>query len=250
MEYFIMSKSTDPKVIGPKYPQCEKMCGEEKGEYYYQAPYSVWKIPLEGELKTEPKVDCFELKYHAKVTDLISATQLSGSAVMLLSLRFYQLLLDFNCMRTVVFESKVVHRKKNYPYRFLYFPDNHEQFIDFKKSRFSVGESSYRWSYNINLNNFEEYKKEIEKREEQNTIARSTAGAKMEIITLLELYLDQSRIDKDFFRLRTPMLAFFVSKRLKVAIENQGLTGMVFTPAQGFKQHIMNFNVTPPQRIE
>ena len=241
-----MSKSTDPKVIGPKYPQCEEMCGE----YYYPAPWSVWKIPSEGELKVLPKVDCFELKYHAKVTDLISAIQLSAPSVMLLSERFYNLLMNFNCMCSVVFESKVMHRKKAYPYRFLYFPEQHVHFIDFKKSRFYIGDAGRTWRYNISISSFEEYKKEQGKREQQNDIARKKVGEKMEIITLLELHLDESKIDKDLFRLRGPMLAFIVSQRLKDAIESQGLTGMKFTPAQGFKRHVMDFSVTPPRKIE
>ncbi|MBK8921797.1 MAG: hypothetical protein IPM81_09830 [Saprospirales bacterium] len=250
MEYFIMSKSTDPKVIGPKYPQCEKMCGEERGEYYYPAPWSVWNIPSEGELKVLPKVDCFELKYHAKVTDLISAIQLSASSVMLISERFYNLLMNFNCMRSVVFESKVMHRQKSHPFRFLYFPEYHEHFIDFKKSRFYLGNATGSWYYNINIERFEEYKKEQGKREQQNDIARKKVGEKMEFITLLELYLDESKIDMDLFRLLGPMLAFIVSQRLKDAIESQGLTGMKFTPAQGFKRHVMDFSVTPPRKIE
>lgn len=250
MEYFIMSKSSDPKIIGPKYPQCEKMCGEERGEYYYPAPWSVWKIPSEGELKISPKVDCFELKYHAKVTDLISAVQLSAPSVMLLSERFYHLLTDYNCMRSMVFESKVVHRKKIYPYRFLYFPDQHNHFIDFKKSRFYVAGGG-RWSYNIDFGNFEAYEKERRGRDEKNEIARKKkAFDEMEFIKLLDRYLDESKVDKDLFRLCGPMLAFFVSKRLKDAIESQGMTGMKFTPAQGFKQHVMDFSVAPPRKIE
>lgn len=244
-----MSRSTDPKVIGPKYPQCEKMCGEERGEYYYPAPWSVSKIPSAGELKTNPKVDCFELKYHAKVTDLISAIQLRMS-VMLLSERFYQLLGHYNCMRSVVFESKVVHRKKIYPYRFLYCPDHHEHFIDFQKSRFYVGTATSSWLYDIHIDSFEAYKKEQGKRDEQNAIIRKAkASDELEFIRLLELYLDESKVDKDFFRLRGPMLAFLVSKRLKDAIESHGLTGMRFTPTQD-KQHVTDFTVTPPRKVE
>lgn len=245
-----MSKSSDPKIIGPKYPQSEKMCGEERGEYYYPAPWSVSKIPSEGELKINPKVDCFELKYHAKVTDLISAVQLSAPSVMLLSERFHNLLMGYNCMRSVVFESKVMHREKRYPYRFLYFPEQHNHFIDFQKSRFYVGTPASGWFYDISINRFNDYSKELEKREEQNALARKTPGLKMEFIKLLELYLDESKVDKDFFRLCGPMLAFIVSKRLKDAIESHGLTGMKFTPAQGFKQHVMDFSVTPPRTIE
>ncbi|MBK8922395.1 MAG: hypothetical protein IPM81_12975 [Saprospirales bacterium] len=250
MEYFIMSKSTDPKVIGPKYPQCEKMCGEERGEYYYPAPWSVSKIPSEGELKVLPKVDCFELKYHAKVTDLISAIQLSASSVMLISERFYNLLMNFNCMRSVVFESKVIHRQKSYPYRFLYFPEHHLHFVDFNKSHFyASGAAGSDWRYNLSVDSIESYKKEEAKREEQNKSAKDT-GTRKEFISLLELYLDESKIDKDLFRLRGPMLAFIVSQRLKDAIESQELTGMKFTPAQGFKRHVMDFSVTPPRKIE
>jgi|GEM_PF-6669985 len=236
MEYFFLKKSTDLKVIG-KYPQSEKMCGEDVGHYDYRLPYSVRWIPSEGELKTSPKVDCFELKHHAKATDLISTVQVSSLAVVLISERFYQFLQKFNCMPSMAFQSQVVHRDKKLCYQFLYFPEYQNQFVDFNQSRF-VLKTPVPGTYEhkreeITFKNFDEYLQKYQFLE--HTRLASSNPDERYYIQAANLCINESVANLDFFRLRHPNDNFFVSAKLKESIEDNGFTGMEFIPVQGAK---------------
>ncbi|MBV6438989.1 MAG: hypothetical protein EPGJADBJ_00618 [Saprospiraceae bacterium] len=64
-------------------------------------------------------------------------------------------------------------------------------------------------------------------------------------IRVVELFLDGSKIDLDFFRLAGLINRFVVSERLKNAIENAAMTGMRFEPAQGHREQVWDTSVTP-----
>lgn len=248
MEYFFLKTSTDPKVIG-KYPQSEKMCGEEFGKYDYRMPYSVRWIPSEGTLKTKPKVDCFELKHHAKTTDLISTVQVSSFAALLISERFYALIQDFKCMPALSFQSQVVHRDKKHPYQFLYFPEQQNQFIDFSRSRFMLSTpvqgTNEHTRTEITFKDFDEYLQKCQVLERLR-LAGSNPNER-HYIQVTDLYINDSVADLDFFRLLHLNNNFFVSARLKETIEQHGLSGMQFIPANGAK--IFDFDGTSIQQL-
>ena len=71
MEYYLMNRSTDPKIIG-KFPQLEKMFDGFHGFYRYEA----WGLFSDRRQTPMERVTGFKLYYHAKAIDWIAAAQL------------------------------------------------------------------------------------------------------------------------------------------------------------------------------
>lgn len=180
------------------------------------------------------------MKYHSKLTDWVSFVEASPAA--LISNRFYNLLQKFDCMTSICVDSEVEHRGKVYDYKFIFFPDNYGQFIDFVKSRFYIGFTS-NWKSDVTIRSYEEY---LRKTKELEDIRKATG--EINSVHILELYINPLVANKDFFQL--PRLVYYlVSSRLKEAIEEQGLTGITFAPAQGYKKHVMDYSVDPPREV-
>ena len=242
MNYYIMKYATDPKIIGSNFPQLEKMFDGFHALRRYEA------FGLFNEVRHTPmeKVTGFELKYHAKLTDWVSAAQF-GTDSALFSERFYKLLQTFNSMDDILVEAEVNHHNKTYPYKFIYFPTTYDHFIDFTCSRFYV-----KINKSIELINFENYDHFTSTKIGFDNFNKE-AGQKglyntKKYINLLEVHLDESKIDMDFFRLGVS-IEWIVSARLKEAIEAAGMTGMTFLPAQGHLKPTMDNSVNPPREV-
>ena len=240
MDYYFMKFSTDSKIIGSNYPQLKKMFDGFHALRRYEAFglfNDVRHVPME-------KVVGFELNYHAKVTDWVSAAQFGADSA-LFSERFYKLLQTYNCMEDISVDAEVNHHNKTYLYKFIYFPKQYYQFIDFKKSRFYINCNG--WIGDIHFSDYDHYDKTIREYEQLNKVeAEKTGSYKKKYIRILELNLDASIIDKDFFRI---FIHRIVSARLKEAIEEAGMTGMVFIPAQGHIEPTMDVTVNPPREV-
>jgi hypothetical protein len=248
MDYFFMELDPNPKTVG-KSPQIEK----EYDGFHVRRPYAAWGVqdinPTTAALQAARDSGAaptllkgFKLRHHSKSTDWVSVGALSYLA-MLVSTRFYDLLQQFDCMTCFATDSEVLHHGKEYTYKLLYFPDTYPQFLDFQKSRFYIGFTD-RWEEDVKLSSYEEY---ITKREELEEIRAKTGVVKC--VELLEMYFDKAMVGtKDFFRIPT-MARYFVSARLKEAIEAAKMTGMVFTPAQGHKFRVFDRSIEPPREV-
>ncbi len=227
MDYFFMTDSADSKIVG-KFPQLEKMFDG----FNALRRFEVWG--LHSELRKTPmeNISGFQLKHHSKLTDWISFVQVGfGSA--LISERFHTLLQNFDCMPSISVDSEVNYQKNTYHYKFLYFPEVFNQFIDFKKTRFFIG-STNKWEADVSIHSFEQFKAASAELEE----IRVRTG-KIRSIKILELYFNSSKTNKDFFKISN-IVNYIVSARLKDAIIENGITGVEFTPAQGYKAHVMD----------
>lgn len=233
----MFSNSPDLKVVG-KYPQLDKMFDGFNANRRHEA----WGI-IDYAQKKEPmkKTTGFKLRYHSKLTDWISFVHV-GFGAALISERFYSLLQKFNCMDSICVDSEVEHRGKTYNYKFLFFPKRYDTFIDFSKSRFYIGFTN-EWKSDITIRSYEEY---IRKTNELEEIRKQTGG--INHVLLLELYIDPLTADKDFFIL-PHLVRYFVSSRLKDAIDAHKISGIVFEPAQGYKKHVMDYTSNPPRQI-
>ena len=244
MDYYFMKFSSDSKIIGKNFPQLEKMFDGFHALRRYEA------FGLFNEVRHTPmeKVTGFELKYHAKLTDWVSAAQF-GTDSALFSERFYKLLQTFNCMDDISVEAEVNHHNKAYSYKFIYFPTTCNQFIDFSRSRLYI--NSNGWISDIRFKNYEHYEITQQEFDDLNKEEAERTGSfkKQKSIKILELYLDESKINLDFFRLTRVSIEWIVSARLKEAIEAAGMTGMTFLPAQGHLKPTMDNSVNPPREV-
>jgi hypothetical protein len=249
MDYFFMELDPNPQTVG-KSPQIEK----EYDGFHVKRPYAAWGVqgtnPTTAAFQaaydngtTPTLLKGFKLRYHSKPIDWIRVTSTSYLS-MLASERLYDLLQQFDCMTCFSTDSEVLHHGKSYAYKFLYFPNTYPQFLDFQKSRFYIGFTD-TWEEGVKLSSYEEY---ITKREELEEIRAKTGVVNS--VKLLEMYFDKAMVGtKDFFIIPT-MARYFVSARLKEAIEAAKMTGMVFAPAQGHKFQVFDRSVEPPREVE
>ena len=194
MQYFIMKPSTDFKVIG-KYPQLEKMFDGFNGQYRYEA----WGLFSDRRQKPMEYLKGFKLYYHAKAIDWVKAAQF-GTDAGLFSLRFFNLLQKYDCMDMISVDSEVNHHDKKYPYKFIYFPQTHNQFIDFERSRIYLNRSG--WVGDVNVKNYEEFSNYLQELDERNRILNERKEYdQTRSMCFLELYLDEKKVNLDFFRL-------------------------------------------------
>lgn len=239
MDYYFLQQSTDLSVIG-KYPQLEKMFDG----FNMKRNYEAWGLYSDVRRTPMEKVSGFQLKYHAKVTDWVSAAQF-GTDSALFSKRWYDLLHQFACMKEIAVEAEIDHHKKSYPYRFIHFPEFHNHFVDFTRSRlYWAGRAG--WMGDVQFENFGQYQKTAQEQQERNLAHRIRQEyEQVRDIRVVELFLDGSKIDLDFFRLVGLINRFVVSERLKNAIVNAAMTGMLFEPAQGHREQVWDTSVTP-----
>jgi hypothetical protein len=242
MNFFIMKPTADSTIIG-KYPQLEKMFDGFHGFYRYEA----WGLQSDRRQTPMEHLAGFKLYYHAKVTDMVSAAQF-GIDAGLFSSRFYDLLQKFDCMEMISVDSEVFHHNKKYPYKFIYFPQTHNQFIDFERSRIYLHRSG--WIGDVTVKNYEEFSNYLQELDELNRILiEKKEYSQTRMMSFLELYLDEKKATKDFFRLARIAGHWIVSARLKEAIEAAGMTGMKFISAQGHKTPTLDTTVDPPREV-
>lgn len=232
MKFYFMKESADLKTIG-KYPQLEKMFDGFHAHY----PFEAWgvfnsrnKVPME-------KATGFKMKYHAKMTDWISFVQV-GFGAALISERLFHLFSLYNPMPFISVDAEVNHRNKTYPYKFLYFTESFDSFIDFQKSRFYIGFGN-RLEKDVVIKSFEAF--EII----NNTLdedAKRTGDIKR--VKLLELHIDINVANKDLFRFQYHT-DYIITERLMLAMEEHGITGLKFEPVQGHKYYVLNDSEMP-----
>ncbi|MBP6812507.1 MAG: hypothetical protein KA138_13355 [Saprospiraceae bacterium] len=243
MEYFFLNHSTDLKVIG-KFPQLEKMFDGYNAKRRFEA----WGLFSENRDTPMSSVSGFELKYHAKLTDWISAGYFGILNSILISEKFYNLLQTFNCMEYISVDAEVRHRGKSYPYKFLYLPKESNNVINFEKSRFYIGQSGGGgWLSDIRIESYQEYLQKNEQLKEHNSEALKTDGL-LQDIYLRELHINNTIIDKDFFKL-TIMVALIISQPLKEAMEELKISGVAISPVEGYKRQVWDYSVNPPREV-
>lgn len=239
MDYYFMNDSADLKIIGKNYPQLEKMYDG----FNYGHLYAAWGLDPAWCPNPMTKLTGFQLKYHSKVTDWISFVAL-GFGATLVSDRFYSLMQQYNCMKSLCVDSEVEHHGKTYPYKFLYFPDNYPQFIDFNKTRFYIGSTANGWEADVEIGSLDEHLALTQRLQEERK-----ATGKIRSVKILELFMKPPQDTLDWFRL--PMVVHYVvSARLREAIETHNITGVQFEPAQGHKFVVNDYSVMPPRVVE
>lgn len=149
-------------------------------------------------------------------------------------------------MEYISIDAEVMHRGKPYPYKFIYFPNENNNVIDFKESRFYIGQAG-GWSDNISFNDYQDYLNMNKYLIENNREALKSGGI-LKNIYIRELHLNKALIEKDLFRI-TIMVAFIISQPLKKAIEGLKISGVAISPVEGYKKQVWDYSVNPPREV-
>ena len=124
-----------------------------------------------------------------------------------------------------------VHHKKTVIHDYNIFLINsllHQDIIDFDKSEFCLGSfKDFRWNgEKINVTNYENYLSQQEILREENLRLKT-----------LKVVLNFKSVQADMFRMNiTPLSGYFISERLKDAIEQRRFTGMAFREIESLKK--------------
>jgi hypothetical protein len=216
---FLISNSTDSKEIG-KYPQIERLNNDIPN--FNQISLDL--LNLTEKLNYEPKLS-YTASYKAKLTDLISVSQ-----VLLISDKLLEILLTSNIENFQYFPVEIIHRKKTHKYNLYFIYGQDYSLVDYQNMKFwGVSSLTYSDFYR------EPHEREGGKKKEIKV------ESPFQIINWLKLYSDYSGREYEALKLnyanihtdmiRLPSLldgSYFVSEELKNKIEAAKCTGLDF----------------------
>jgi len=231
MIFFEFKTSANTKVIGRRFPQISDI--SDANNYDRDAPNSIFKANLWGEVSFDLNIPSFILHGHAKRTDLVSNGGFH-SHFMLFSKRLKELIETFNLPRTQTFATKVLARKSEYEYFIFYLPAINYELIDFEQSTFCLADWRRRKKVKqIGINNLGEFQGWVKKY--PYLVKWNPTGLN---VVAEKLVFNAKKNPFDMFRFLGPVNGYFVSERLKDAIEEAGCTGMEFVPIEEIKNVI------------
>ncbi len=219
MKFYKFKNSLITKEIG-KYPQSKSV---NKWGDLDTVPYTGRKQPI-TEIWDIPEPI---MQKKAKPSTLLHVIPFSNGIFLVLKKHFISFLKEFNVDHFNSWELKVHHKKEiltDYRLFHLSYPSD-EECIDFKKSEFLIGKSE-DWKdpsvrKPIKVDSYRNYLNLLEVLKESGDDAE---------IRCNKLILDFSDTNKDLIRLTdNPVdIGYYISERLKKAIEAERFTGMEF----------------------
>lgn len=217
MKYFRLECEYKKEIVGP-YPQSEGMA-----EYYqYDSTNSIRNLNYDNDF--EPNLDAIQLVKAAKLTDRLSVVVIGSLIGIIISKEVKSLLKNYELPKHQFFRAKVlnhqrqeVKEKQYFLFRIL---EHQNQHINFDKSEFYIRE----WG-GVDLGTID-----ITKAQDLEVSSMEMGLGVGQFVTprFITLY-PEAQFDIFSFR---RFAGFFVSERLKNAIEAAGLTGMRFEPPE------------------
>lgn len=225
-----------------EYPQHQTMGCDENGiSYDYKAANSVYQIRSDRFLDITPNFNSIILSRKIKITDKISSSPILWY-VMLVSPKLLNLLQLFNLPPHQIYSVPIIHGKKNiagYSALHILIPEEFIQEVVFEKSKFWV-----RKGIGIMYEKVEE-------------LQINSATDLTEAYNRIQQPSRQLRVQAEYFSLRQDFLekmdlfaipgrafpqAFYVSSKLRDAIEKEGCTGLRFIQRQDWEEGYMSLS--------
>jgi len=194
--------------------------------YDRSASNSIWKL-LDQPIDFIPNLNSFKLEHKAKLTDLISTVNLGSTVIMgnlLISKDKETIFKNFNLAPHQTFEADLIAQKKHYPYFVFHFLGNQNECIDYKKSVFFIGDQFGFKIEDVAINSYEEYLNLFSQLETEH----KETDSNRKTIRAAQIFLNKSKINFDFFRLRHIVDHFVVSEKLKDELLANNFTGADF----------------------
>lgn len=224
MPYYIFRDSLSTEKIGKHYPQSQEM----SNGYLYNDPHSIWQIRNER-LPFTPNLDAFVLNGQSKKTDVISAVAINNNNNILIRTDLVKILHNLNICEHQVFPATVIYRKKKFNYSLLHFYNYHNQFIDFNKSTFFLGDKFRAKKHTLEIKDLNEF------RQLNLDLKKNNTFRNRETINFEKIVLKDGKIEFDFFRLNVATNYFVISENLKNAIDTHDISGVDIIPVNDFE---------------
>jgi hypothetical protein len=230
MEYFFLRYSSNTKEIGRKFPQSIKFMTR-------MGSIQEAEIGLFGPIDEKTFiVPDLELNNSAKLTSLLSSAGVNGSKFLIIN---EDLLNVFRLVEVGPFQIWPIdiwwkaNKLADYYLFHLSFPSNND-WIDFSRTTFELRE----------LNTNEILREQVFGSYDNFYAAISgVTNGKRTIPHAKEIYLRSNGMKSDLVRLSlyfSDLVGYFISEKLKLTIEKQGLTGMDFIPLLDFNKRIVS----------
>lgn len=214
MNYYQLNyDSLNPEITGTEFQSVSGYAGDIQKEF----------MPYEGYIDFDFALPQPILEDKAKLTSYLNVVMIP-SWLLILNQDLINFLNSFNVDRYQSWQLEVLHKKETiYDYHLfiLNYPKQREMLV-FDKSEFYIGSySDYQFKGDqVSISSYEDYlsKKEL------LSVENPDLFLKHDLLTI-----DVTSISDDFFRLiNAPYSGYYVSERLKNAIEDEGFTGMTF----------------------
>lgn len=208
-KYFIMSNSTETKVIGNKFPQTEYID--------LKIAHSLSFHSLPNQNVTFDKIEIYK---SSKLTDLISTMAFSAHAF-ILSEKATEIFKTFNLGEHRIYKAFVYHKGNKYNYFVLHFLNDLKNELDYHNSTFQISDILGRHICDLEIKDKEDYesKKELIKSGDYPEVEKWSS-----IKLKKGIFKDTNNIN-DIFTLECSSIDKFISSGLKQAIIDNNLTG-------------------------
>ncbi|MCB0654150.1 MAG: hypothetical protein KDC85_22915 [Saprospiraceae bacterium] len=216
--YYYIKLSSNPKKIGSRFPQISDYIDNN---YNFLGDNSIWKIDYSKKIDFNLELPIFKLYHKAKLTDLISCSNVRTGSSMLVSARTAEILNNYNLCKYQVFPAKIFHKSSIYPYYFLYFYENTNELINFNSSEFYTRP----WTgvdikkSPITISSIDDLNEKI-----------NHFTSEKQFLLASKLIFRFQFTNYDLFRTHGIFNAFYISSRVFQKLEKEGITGLDYFP--------------------
>lgn len=223
MKYYRLSyNALNEKVTGTQFQCITGYFGDMQND----------DLPFEGKIDFDFDLPIPKLEAKAKLTAFLKVMFIDGPFLVLEN-DFITFLKKFNFDEIQTWAIEIKQKDQTYyNYSLFYVPKTYQsEVINFKDSDFFSCDF-FNHNNNIKKEEIKDYENYLKIREKVDNDNR--------ILKYNTLVLNLSNFDKDFFRLiNCPFSGYFVSERLKEAIEREGFQSMRFEDIESIDNQIM-----------
>jgi len=208
---------------GNKIGNVETVQSDELVGLGNKVAYSSLKSFFKSEPYQKPKVSPFLLKKKAKLTDCISSIHISIYSSFILKNNLSELIKGYNIREFYEIPVELTYdkdcKKIISGYSLFLIKDSIFSFVDFSESSFYFNSILEKYYEKVEVDSVESLKKHHEKRKKWH-----------HMLNFKKIKL-KPECEFDMFRIGHKMGGYYVSERLKDAIEKKGFTGLIFEEA-------------------
>lgn len=221
MPYYTLESACNNEETGPEYPQVQKM----SPGYDFKAANSVYALSkaVEKIPDFQPNLDYFVVEGKAKLTDLLSASPISGG--ILISPGFKSILENINLPVHKFYSAIVSHKKKSYQYYWLHIICDLTNFVDYRNSTFFIYHNYKNNLGYIDITSKDDFARQKEKIKRENPGKTITVWAET-----IKFNNDFTNV-LDLFEIGTFDSKLYISEKLKTIIVSANITGCSITAA-------------------
>ena len=215
MKYYLLSKSTDEKIIG-RYPQCKGLPSGMGLTYeWFEQPNSMTKLRNDDFPEFDPEL-IFELEKKAILSDVVIPSNIIAKGF-LVNEKVKDLFSQFKLMEHKYYPANLFFKGVEYQYYWLHFKDCEEKYlgnIDYQNSSFFVSNLALMKEKDISIISRDDF-------------WDKKMNLPMKHIRATKLKLSEGLLNEglDLFYIPYVHSDFWVSNKLSKAIEVTEITG-------------------------